>query len=126
MDNDGFATYSNEYRSFVVGVISSVEDDNIENEIPSKFSLFPNYPNPFNTETIIRYDIPQNGFVSIKVFNILGQEIVTLIEKFQQPGKYSIRWDGRDKFGRYVASGVYVYSISIKNYNVSKKMVFLK
>ncbi len=126
IDNNGLITYSNEYRSFIIGVVSSVEDDNIENEIPSKFSLFPNYPNPFNTETIIRYDICQSGFVSIKVFNILGQEIVTLIEKFQQPGKYSIKWDGRDGFGRFVASGVYIYAISIRNFNVSKKMVFLK
>jgi len=125
-DNSNLMTYSREDWSFVIGMVSEVDDDNLENGLPDKFSLFQNYPNPFNTETIIEYSVPQTSYISVKIFNLLGQEVATLVENLKSRGCYFVKWDGKDKFGRYVASGIYIYSITAKNFYASKKMLFVK
>lgn len=125
-DNDNLVTYSRESWSFLLGVISGVDDENLESVLPTEFSLFQNYPNPFNAETIIEYSIPKTSYIRIKIFNLLGQEITTLVEDVQSPGGYSVKWDGKDKFGRYASSGIYIYSITAKDFNITKRMVFLK
>ena len=125
-DNNNLITYSREGWSFAVGMVSGVDDDNLESGLPNKFTLLQNYPNPFNAETIIEYSVPQMSYISIKIFNLLGQEVATLVENVQSPGWYFVKWDGRDMFGRYVASGIYIYSITAKNFYLSKRMLFIK
>ena len=79
-----------------------------EGEIPNTFLLEQNYPNPFNSVTVIRYQIPKAEGIKIKIFNILGQEIQTLVREKKKPGYYEICWDGKDKLGREVPGGIYI------------------
>lgn len=94
--------------------------------IPTEFALSQNYPNPFNPRTTIRYDVAAPGKVVIKVYNMLGQEVATLINAQRDPGRYYIQWDGRNNAGSVVASGVYLYRMQVGNVVRSKRMLFLK
>ena len=85
------------------------------------YSLGQNYPNPFNPTTVITYQIPMAGVISLKVYNQLGQEVATLFEGLKQPGSYDAVFDGSS-----LASGVYMYQLSAPNYTESKKLVLLK
>lgn len=100
-----------------------------EHSIPGSFSLSQNYPNPFNVCTDIRYEIIDSRYpsqTSLKIFNILGQEVKTLVDEFKEPGIYTIRWDGKDDYGADVSSGVYFYQIRANDFTESKRMVLLK
>jgi hypothetical protein len=89
-------------------------------ELPNEFRLYQNYPNPFNPTTTIKYDLPKEGVVSIKIYDIAGKEIYTMSE-FKIAGSYEMTFDG----SRY-ASGVYFYRINAGNYTSVKKMVLVK
>lgn len=94
---------------------------------PEKFALFQNYPNPFNPETTIRYQLSQPGEVTLKIFNVLGQEVRTLVNKQQPAGSYSVQWDGKDDLGRQVASGIYIYQLAAGDaFKMTKRMLLLK
>ncbi len=93
----------------------------ISNEIPNQFSLLQNYPNPFNPSTVISFQLAVNSFASLKVYDILGREVATLVNEQLQPGTYEVDWDG-SKF----ASGVYYYKLIAGNYIETKKMVLIK
>jgi len=75
--------------------------------LPDRFTLHQNYPNPFNPTTTIRFSIAKQSPVSLKIYNILGQEIVDLFNRVAAPGGYAVNWNGKDRFGRSVVSGVY-------------------
>ena len=94
--------------------------------IPKEFVLEQNYPNPFNPSTTIRYEIPKESRVVIKVYNLLGQEVKTLINKTQGRGIHTMTWDGKDNTGRIVASGVYLYRLEAGTFVKSRKMLFIK
>lgn len=94
--------------------------------LPETFQLSQNYPNPFNPETNISFDIPFKSMVSIKIYNILGREITTLVENKLSAGKYSVTWDGADSNGRKVSSGIYLYRIDAGNFTETRKMILLK
>lgn len=102
------------------GGTTSVEH-NGNSEIASDYYLFQNYPNPFNSETIINYSIPVNGFVSLKIYNVLGKEIITLVEKEQPRGNYEISFNGGD-----LSSGIYFYKIKANTFSQTRKFVLLK
>lgn len=98
----------------------------IEN-LPKVFSLSQNSPNPFNAGTMIHYDLPKPGLVTLDIFNLLGQRIHRLVNKNQSAGSYSINWDGRDQSGRLVGSGIYFYVIKLDSETLPvRKMVILK
>lgn len=111
--------------SIVLG-ITGIEQQNEGSVIPKEFSVSQNYPNPFNPSTVINYEIPKTSFVSIKIYNMLGQEIKTLINSEKQPGTYSVQWNGDNEFGQKVASGAYIYRIVAGSYVKTMKMVLLK
>ena len=90
------------------------------------FALLQNYPNPFNPSTTIQYQLPKNSKVELKIYNTLGQLVKTLVEVDQKAGLKTIVWDGNDRFGNAVASGVYVYRIKAENFVQSRKMILLK
>jgi len=98
--------------------------------IPSRFTIFQNYPNPFNFSTTIHYQLPVRSHVTLKVYNLLGQEVRTLVDKQQSPGHYAIQWDGKDIAGRIVASGIYFCKIKAagkgKNFVKTIKMLILR
>ncbi|UCD18549.1 MAG: T9SS type A sorting domain-containing protein [Candidatus Zixiibacteriota bacterium] len=94
--------------------------------IPEDFVLHQNYPNPFNPTTIVRFALPEPANVTLDVYNILGQKVISLVDRQLQAGYHSVTWDGRDNSGRSVASGVYFYQMSAGNQTDRKKMLLLK
>ena len=94
--------------------------------VPTSYALYQNYPNPFNPSTDIRFDLPEAIRVELKIFNILGQEVVTLVDDVRAAGAYRVLWDGKNAAGLNAASGVYVYQIKTPNFQDAKKMVMIK
>ncbi len=90
------------------------------------FNLLDNYPNPFNGVTLIRYSIAQPGFVRLSVYDILGKLVTDLVQGVQQSGAHQIQWDGRDRLGHAVSSGVYIYVLDTGQQVSLKKMTMLK
>ncbi len=100
---------------------------NKNESIISNFVLEQNYPNPFNAGTIITYSLPKAASVNLRIYNIDGQEIRTLIgNKTKTSGKHQARWDGKDNQGRNVASGVYIYQLRVGDFVDSKRMILMK
>ena len=96
-------------------------------EIPTDFQLSQNFPNPFNPVTSIRYGLPRDENVTLRVFNILGEEVATLLnDEPRSAGFHVAIWDGRDQQGRQVASGVYVYRLQTEAVSQTKKLLLLK
>ena len=93
---------------------------------PDGFRLCQNYPNPFNPSTIIQYEIPSRGYVTMKVYDVLGREVAILLNEPKEPGRYEVSWSGRDKDGRRVSSGVYFYAIKIGKTQKTRKMIAVK
>lgn len=120
---DGTVSNYSQTATFVAPNVTGVEKLDM---IPEKFDVAQNYPNPFNPSTIIRYSIPEATFVSIKVYNMLGQEVVTLLNKEMKSGVYNVTWQGKDNYGNKVSSGTYLYRVIAGKNILSKKMVLLK
>ena len=113
---------------FVIGDEFYVESMLLEilSQIPSEFVLGKNYPNPFNPITRLNYLLPRRSDVSIRIYNMLGQEIITLLDQEQSYGKYSILWNGLDWSGKQVASGVYFTELKAGNVRRVTKMLLMK
>ncbi|MBI5727593.1 MAG: T9SS type A sorting domain-containing protein, partial [Ignavibacteriales bacterium] len=92
-------------------------------DIPTVYALEQNYPNPFNPATVINYQLPQNSLVTLKVYDILGKEIATLVNEQQTAGSYTLNFS-TDQYR--LASGVYIYSLRAGNFTSTKKMVLLR
>jgi hypothetical protein len=105
---------------------SSVAVGNQAEYTPQRFSLFQNFPNPFNPSTTIAYEIAAKSKVVLKIYNILGQEVRVLVNNHQIPGKYTVSWDGKDDRGKPVSSGMYIYRIQAGDKSQSRKMLLLK
>ncbi|HXG01687.1 MAG TPA: T9SS type A sorting domain-containing protein [Bacteroidota bacterium] len=99
----------------------TVSVDHDETSRPGDFLLYQNYPNPFNPGTTIRFTLPDSRFTSLKVFNLLGQEVATLVNGIKQPGSYEVQWDAGG-----MPSGVYMYRLTAGNYSTVKKMLLTK
>ena len=93
---------------------------------PTEFALRQNYPNPFNPETTIKFDLAESGQVELRIYNMVGQVVRTLVDENQAAGRYSIRWDGRDDRGLTVSSGIYFYSLRADKFRAVKKLMLLK
>lgn len=102
--------------------ISSVSDINDEDKIPDNFNLFQNYPNPFNPETTISYTISTASFVDLKVYDILGKEVATLVNETQQPGIYNIKFS----IGSSLSTAMYFYRLRAGDFVQTKKMLLMK
>jgi hypothetical protein len=98
----------------------------VSGELPQTYSLHQNYPNPFNPATTIRYDLPKSELVTLKVYDILGREVATLVNDKQVAGEKSLVWDGRDDTGKAVSSGIYIYRLRAGAYVKSRKMVLIR
>ena len=123
-NNNGSQSMYSSVASFSTGNITSVEP--VQQVIPANFELAQNYPNPFNPTTSITYSIPKDNFVSIKVYDMLGREVATLVNDYKSAGNHTINWNGEDNSGQKVASGTYIYRITAGNFVATKKMVLLK
>ncbi|MBX7152002.1 S8 family serine peptidase [bacterium] len=94
--------------------------------LPQAYALGQNYPNPFNPNTTIKYEVSVKSKITLKIFNIMGQEVKTLASGVKEIGRYDAVWDGRNSKGLQVASGIYIYRLSTPEGSFSKKMIFLK
>ena len=110
------------------GELVSVKQEYEHNSLPTKYVLFQNYPNPFNPSTSIKYFIAGEGLseVSLKIYNVAGQLVKTLVNEEKNPGEYREIWNGRNEKGEDVASGVYFYKLKVLDYVETKKMVLLR
>jgi hypothetical protein len=93
----------------------------VEVQLPSEFSLEQNYPNPFNPSTTIKYSLPENSFVNLAVYNLLGENVRTLVNEVQNAGNYNLNFDASG-----LTSGTYVYRLSTASGTLTQKMVLLK
>ncbi len=105
--------------------ITSIHE-NQSDQNPSKFLLTQNYPNPFNTQTTIQYQISEPGKVSLKIFDILGRRVKTLVDIEKSAGYYSINWDSKNDNGSDVTSGIYIYELKSHNFCQRKKLILVK
>jgi len=118
--------------SVEIGVNPSSVGERRDLALPSQFSIEQNYPNPFNPTTTIRYTIPDRDRerrphrTTLRVYNVLGQLVRTLVDGEQAPGYYSVRWDGRNSSGQELPSGVYIYRIQAGGYVQARRMILLK
>lgn len=94
--------------------------------LPARFELAQNYPNPFNPSTTIRYSLPVNSTVRLTVYNVLGQEIRTLVNEIQNAGEQTVVWDGRDNQGIMAGSGLYIYLLQAGENILSRKMMLIQ
>jgi hypothetical protein len=97
-----------------------------ESALPREFSLYQNYPNPFNPTTTIRYDLPSAGLVSLKVFDILGREIRTLVNEVQDAGFKSVRFSASGGDATGLASGVYFYTLHAGSFSATRKLLLMR
>ena len=114
-NNDGY------YDALSLTATTQVGIQRKKNSIPENPTLFPNYPNPFNPSTTIEFDLPKTGNVNLKIFNILGEEVVTLLSASLLSGSHSVEWNASN-----FASGVYLYRLQAGDYVETRKMIILR
>ena len=105
------------------GILGASEENP---SIPNKISISQNYPNPFNPETRFQYNIPVDGIVSIKVYDILGNKIKTLVNQWKSAGVHNEIWSGQNDNNQMVSSGVYFYQVKVGDEQITKKMILSK
>ena len=108
-------------KNVIMNITTTSVGGNLSDELPHDFSLSQNYPNPFNPTTVIDYQIATRSLVSLRVYDLLGREIATLVNEEKSPGMYKASWDANT-----VSSGVYFYRITAGTYSVTKKLVLMK
>jgi len=123
LDSDGFVVGSNDNtpNTMVVGTLSIDGAD-----IPEIFALHQNYPNPFNPTTQIKYDLPEDALVTITIYDLMGRNIKSLVNRSQSAGYRSIQWNATNILGEPVSAGMYIYMIQAGEFRQTKKMVLLK
>jgi hypothetical protein len=109
---------NNETREFRIDAVTGVSE---ENTIPKSYALYQNYPNPFNPTTTIEFDIPEKTNVKLVVYDILGREVETLVNKEFEPGKYKINFTATN-----LPSGVYFYTLRTPKFTKTNKMLLIK
>jgi len=119
LNNYIFAGTNNSVYRRPLGELTGIQP--ISNEVPQQFSLSQNYPNPFNPKTVISYSLIENRFITLKVYDVLGNEVATLVNEKQNGGSYEVEFDG-SKF----SSGVYYYKLTAGEYSETKEMVLIK
>ena len=122
--------YLGTLHDFFIGMIPLPEellsDHNVPQLVTSGYQLNQNYPNPFNPITTLRYDIPEHSHVNIIIYDMIGREVKTLVNQFQDAGYKSVVWDATNDFGQPVSGGIYIYQIQAGSYISANKMVLLK
>jgi hypothetical protein len=116
-------------RSEITQALEEADDTAVEEvatSIPQSFSLSQNAPNPFNSETLIRFELPQPSQVELGIYNLLGQPVALLVQGPSQAGRFAVRWDGRDQEGRPSTSGVYLYRLRVDEGTEVRKLLLLR
>jgi len=116
-----------------LGLPTSVPEEPVQPNVPNSFELCQNYPNPFNPNTTISFTVYGSQFIvhspintTLKIYNIRGQLVRTLVDDEKLPGYYQVFWDGKDNSGKEVASGIYFYQLKTRDYSDTRKMILLR
>jgi hypothetical protein len=115
-----FVPLATPFSSFTLNLIPTGVEEN-QMQIPTRFALEQNYPNPFNPSTTISFDLPKQSFVSLKVFDLIGREVATVVCEELQGGNYTRQWNAAN-----VSSGVYFYRLQAGTFTETKKLILLK
>jgi hypothetical protein len=102
------------------------DTDKVFSPSPDKFEISQNYPNPFNPSTTIRYQLAKDSEVTLKVYNLLGQVVKTLVDDYQSSGYYQVMWDRKNDVGIDVSSGVYFYHFQSGDFSQVRKMILVQ
>ncbi|MCU0644334.1 MAG: T9SS type A sorting domain-containing protein, partial [bacterium] len=92
----------------------------------TNFKLFENYPNPFNSSTVITYQVPEATDIKIYIYNVLGQKVASLVDKHHKAGIFRVSWDGKDSKGRLAPSGIYFTKLEANGFSDCKKMLLVQ
>jgi hypothetical protein len=125
IDFDGNRAFDTSDSPFSINYFSTIENTGNEQR-PTKFEVQQNYPNPFNRSTVIRFQIPETVQVKLTIFNMMGQEIVTLIDQKLNAGFHQVKWDGKDYSGKMVSSGVYFYQVEASGKFFIKRLLYIR
>ena len=117
-------SFPDEDNPIAISTVTASSEDNLM--LPKAFALFQNYPNPFNPSTQISFDVPSAEFITLRVYNLLGQDVKMLSSKTMNPGRYIFEWDGTDLLNNDVASGVYFYELRGESFISRKKMLLIR
>ena len=115
-----------EFAVMICPKTTAVEEEEEGSITPKDFELYPSYPNPFNNQTIIKYDLLKSSQVILTIYNILGQKVKTLVKERQAAGSKTVGWDGKDEKDKDLASGIYFYQLKAGEVTQTKRMVLLK
>ena len=107
-------------------VLSRSTKEIVIDNIPEAYALGQNYPNPFNPVTVIEYELPDDAYMNLAIYDVLGRKIRTLVSGMQPPGYAEVRWNGTDARGNKVGSGIYFYRIETGKFSKTHKMVLMK
>ena len=121
LTKDAYFIATDNNVSFTKSENTAYDNGSAENEKPESYTLNQNFPNPFNPSTTIKFSIPQDGMVSLKVYNILGAEVASLVDEVKSVGTYNVRFDAGN-----LASGIYLYKLVTPNFIQTKKMLLVK
>jgi hypothetical protein len=127
LDGDSLWSTQQDWGFFISHNATSVET--ADENVPQQFELFQNYPNPFNSSTELKYSFPQHKssyHVTLKIYDIRGRLVNTLVDQNQVAGTHSVSWDGKDRNGNRVSSGVYFNTLQVGDFSTSKKMLLLE
>ena len=122
IDSDGCILFGTNGGVSKLSCIDGIKMD----ETPASFTIWGNYPNPFNMNTTIEFSIPEGGFTSLIIYNITGQKVRELVNAALTPGIHSVQWDGTDDSGLEISSGMYISRLTLGSYVTSNRMVTLK
>ncbi|NIV72599.1 MAG: T9SS type A sorting domain-containing protein [Calditrichae bacterium] len=103
----------------------AIELDKTSN-LPKRFDLLQNYPNPFNSQTIIRFRLAKSERVTIKIYNLLGETVNTLIDENMEAGRFRVVWEGKDNHGNSVSSGLYFLQMTARSFQKTRKLILIR
>jgi hypothetical protein len=126
IDNAEASNWKTDTKYGTPGQYNIITEISSENEkLPKEYKLYQNYPNPFNNETIINVEVPKKSKVSLKIYDVLGREISTLLDETKEAGKYQILFNSSN-LSNSLSSGVYFYRFGSRDFVITKKMILLK
>lgn len=123
--------YDGNQASDMCGSVFSIQNtsaitENPGNNLPMKFEVFQNYPNPFNSATNLRFQLPEDSHLTVRIFNIKGQELIVLFDGKLNSGYHLIKWDGKDQHGSLVGTGIYFYQIEALNKVITRRLLYIR
>ncbi len=121
--NDEMYTY---YALFGSTILTGIAEDEQLSGTPDKFALYQNYPNPFNPETTIRFELAKQGKVKLTIYDLLGRQVVTLLDREVASGSHQLKWNGKDAAAQSVPTGVYLMQLTVGNKKQVKKLSLVK